>query len=1140
MSISEHLDIVEFNFDELLGSTSSQHVAAPKKSKIRRMAERIADVNDLVLEVKQLKDLLRTAGEVDTLYQHEKQQRQQFERKSLELGERCVQLEQKIELEQLNSEQLREQVQQKELPVDGKQLIIIFLQLAQRMDENELASGLQRSERNLMRKLRDHCKSCKINIPAPAAKSCTKKRMKAVAVSTQSTQTVEEWPVAKVVAVSTESTQTIEELPVPKPVPLMCTVGVQTIQVCTRDQGTQHKNMTTTRGTTTASFIKMHSVGTSFPEPKPPPNVHDILNEMLAWNGDSIITPLSPLSEPEPLTSNSSVGTCTDLCNVQRELDFLPELLPTQLKLSGSRPPSRAMYDNIKDEAAFGSAKEFLNFLPHNQSVLTNLPPPLFEEVWQLMGQMVQVVLQRRCNNNNALQPPAPVSQADFGRWFNELYVSTLHEASKAAEFEPIPEETLLEAPPQIAVELAPIKLPLKPKFSLKRQPKIKVKPRKRSILRCKVKRPKPETAVHFLSNLKLNCDKVPIELNAEEQQLLELTKANKVAPSVQQPAIAVEEATTGAVEEATTQVVEEATRAVEKEATPAETATEETPAVTAKDVTPVAIAMESMPTPSAFDSDADSDCDNLVIDVGEQYTASEQLEEEPPQPQSSPIGTKRKRKVSTNSQTELQPQQKRLTRLQVKLQQQTQIEISNTPTAVSTEAINCVDYEQPRDQLFAFSPLQQQTNDCYLESPASPVASELPIEDEPIEIPLEAPYATKGRSANKAILPYLIVRHKAKPKKQTKQTQQVRLDINNYLKDAALLRLEPNVAETPQLMETWLTVYAEMQDEAAAMTRLLAVFTERSGNFRAQLMAKLEQLLFNQKQRCNTQLALRYLHLYLQLIQLQSNQLPNYVNPARLLLAKLMYHYNHDMPLLVLEVLRQFPTVLPHREQREYDHSDALITVIKHLLMCHKYEVSQALSAERALLSKLRFEYHFQPFEPTKLQVLENLLDKLKAGRLEQLSYAFALFCRRMSTNYVLQEVLAAQLMPLINNYCDLCTQSSEFELRLMCLLQCVSMIVKQLPLDSKPDIPRYIEHFKRVLLALPRPNVQQAALQALLRMQRFGYAFVLNALQGFKPNYDLTPLTRAMLRCFVNRRAQSLPRLKSKKKLKLYINNA
>ncbi|TDG51582.1 hypothetical protein AWZ03_002042 [Drosophila navojoa] len=565
----------DFSLDEIGFLLSPPHERSPnemapangKLSKKRLLiGDLIANNDELVRRVKELEgqeqqlcSIKRTASEVTELYKQEKKQRIEFERRALEESGRCSDLEKQLDILKLNCEQLQEEAKLKSLPVDSKDIVIIFMQLALRIQEDSCSGGLTRAEYNMLRKLKDYCKSA--NISVPPSKSLMKKRAK-ILTATKAT-----------------STETL----VTPTMPTMCSIGVQSERfVTTRDQSVQHKNTTTTRGTTTAALIETRTVGTCFPEPEPPLDAYQILEKMLGWN----ITPVSPLSD-EPFVPEElpmiSVGTNTDICDIHREIDYLP-VLPAQLKRSDSRPPSRTMHDSVKDELtppidaatpdgySHTMAKKLFNFIPHSQSVLDKMPPQDFEEIWQIVGQMLLVALQSR--------PANSISQTDFRDWFYSLYEShqTQNDApcidisNKETFMAPAGEElspddrngSIETPPPEMGLELTPIRLTqFKEIEELNTTPKIneqnscaqecKKKKKKKKKEKKKEKKQKKkkeqsipttptETAVNFLTNLSdfhnSNCDNLDIQLNEEERELMQLASstASNMLSSITSP----------------------------------------------------------------------------------------------------------------------------------------------------------------------------------------------------------------------------------------------------------------------------------------------------------------------------------------------------------------------------------------------------------------------------------------------------------------------------------------------------------------------------------------------------------------------------------------------------------------------------
>ncbi|KAH8348928.1 hypothetical protein KR084_012502 [Drosophila pseudotakahashii] len=1462
MDLAEFSD---FNIDQLLGSSTplDDGLVAPYKqlplprinqdvrmAKRSRLAERIAQNDELIRQVKQLQvqnkqlaDLQRTAQEVTDLYQKEKQQRIELEKHSKQFSERCDELEKQLDAQVQSCENLQDELQVRGLPVEAKDVLSILLQLSQRLGDD---SGLLRRDLNIMKKLKEHCKTMDISLPTPKSPNPRSKRKSQQPGVNQSTQTEVEAVKAK---------------------PLLCSVAVQVEGLIeTRNQGTQHKNTTTTRGTTTASFIRHHDVGTCFPEPKPLPNVRQILDEMLSWREDFVIEPMSPLSDPQPevedLPATSSVATCTTLCDIHREIDFMSDLT-SQIKVSASRPPSRTMLDSVKEEARSSRelAKELLNFLPQNQSCLANLPPQAFEELWQVFGQMVLGLLQRR--SNPSLATPPSVSQADFTSWLYELYegtqsqteqtsdsrtaskrgktiknasVSALIQSTFFLDFATSTESMAVGTDPIIESpnishggDVTPIRLPSKPKErkrkSKKRKAVLVPNPdiSKRNCMEIESvclktnnqseeveiqveHEQKPETAIQFLSNLKTfnmaNCDNLDMELDEEELYLLQLTSNAKkteskaimrdeVPEDLESPAedseflmpesynpdpltpVQIEkdssskdddgkqakvklpnneeipyksldleintfkkpeiqseikkkkksstefapiedisslpslyetnsdvksnagkeillakerlysdlnaceelESTSSKIDgnvstkrsdspiftsdsnldvstikrledpvssedhedgdifpSSTTSLFsgfsdsesseDEKSRelnesdvdsekkqkytkkqtntslfgsdsdsdgsedVLEKDSTEAEDKAESKElehkehAVTNEDA--VSIPSPTLPLPtegdlinikppllmensepvfkvkdnqqsekqiSPFDSQNSSDdsVDEHSLVIDEPISTKP---EKPPSPPPPLVPTKRKR-TQSEIKTPSPPGEVRLTRHRAK-------QLLGEQKPSPDKGLSLVD--QIRNQLKqAFTdsepfkkdsklePERQRAKKAHVElepikqvytfseeSPASPVSE--PIDEHvnpPTEIPLEQAAITREDGQPKSLLQHVIERDKGMAKlNQTKKKTlgklqpQLCASIGKYLEET--MQLESTCSDLA------LEIYRVTKDEAVIVNAMVTVICKigtdnnpverllnalKYFNFSQRFLAELEERLFrNTKERPAPEVALKYVKLYLKVVSLQATKSAEYKNPARLLLAKILYHFDQYMAPLVLEVLRQFPTVLPHREQREYDNSDPQITVIKHLLMSRQYDMQDPESAERLLLSKLRFEYHFQPFEPTKQQVLDNLVGKLKAGRVEELGYAFALFCRRSAYLKVLDSVLGEHLMPLAISYCDLAAQNQSYDARLIHLLHCISLVLKPLPLET--DISAFVGFLKRLLVAVPRSGVQLAAVQACLRLQRFGFKYTLDALKDYRPNYQLDPLTRSMIRCFAERR--------------------
>ncbi|XP_017108148.2 little elongation complex subunit 1 [Drosophila bipectinata] len=1412
----------EINIDQLLNDpappqneviSSYRQISTPRingnvKAKRSQLAERIGQSDDLIRQLKQLQtqnkqltELQKTAKEVTELYQKEKQLRLELEESSNKFAAQCLELERKFDVQVATCENLQDELQKKGLPVEAKDVLGILMQFHHRLGDD---CGLTRRDSNIMKKLKEYCKSAEIPIAPPKSPNSRPKRKSLQNSVNQSTQTDQE-PV--------------------KEKPVVCSVGVQVGRVVeTRSQGSQYKRTTTTRSTTTACFIEKRDVSTSFPEPVITPKVREILDEMLSWSIDKVVSPLSPVSGVPEIRSAVSVATSTTLCNIQREIDYMPEV-PSQIKVSASRPPSRGMMDGIKEESRYSLgnkelAKELLNFLPQNQSCLANMSPQAFDELWQVFGQMVLGLLQRRSVQQS-------VSNADFASWLHELYegagnypealcinqpATNTKDFAAGTDCVDVGTDPIIQSPNiSYGGNVTPIRLPpQQPRERKSKQKKRKATSPVKSSSKRKCREEEilenqnnekndpvqdkdrneeePETAIQFISNLNkfnmANCDNLNMELDEEEMYLLQLTTQKSQEPEQptctnnpgegtdqvplevnELPAIQNEdvqplpidpikkpedpktfEACTSPATEVESpiqevrsvgsSIVEEESRdaktrktletlkilfgsdsdsdgIVKRQTNPGShpdsksceeesesdaailrlltvrkpnsysdftsTSSEEMPRSVDLPkqspehlAAPICLSDSTSDSPESLDifscqSDSSldfpkhmyvspwltdsisessdrvdvrsyldypkSDCpetldsrsedktsggkaardmDDIQLDkyltselpssisgttnvdieadyakVPEDassilslmksrmknfYSSSDESDdprliidesadsrsdmEKTPSPLSVSPTPKKPLKMASNllevrmtrfraKQLQTEQDQKLnedgrtslVDQIRDRLKKSLPSDLEGRPLESNSKAADVglegtLEEDQP-ERVRETEPKEKskpkEDKPCPKRrcvsldaSPASPPPEPIEELSLPIDIPLEQDKCQQTNGPPLLVHHLISSRDGPVQRKLSKDAQETLSEtIEKYLEDRTCIdssfkdfkenfrKGNHNVDES---VEAMITVICKVGLEAIPVSRLMVAlqhfeFTER-------FLLGIELRLFRNKDRPQLDMAMEYIKLYLIIVSLM--QEPK--NPTRLLLAKILYHCDKDMPGLVFEILSQCPTVIPHREEREYDHSDPLITVIKHLLMNRKYDMNDPDSPERMLLSKLRFEYHFQKFEPTGNQVLENLVEKIKAGRLEQLGYAFALFCRRSPHVKVMDTVFGEHLLPLAASYCDLATQTEDFDDRLQTLVQCISMALKALPVET--NISACVGLFKHLIVAVPRPAVQESVVQGILRLQRFGFGHVMDVLQSYRPEYALQPLTRAMLRSFAQRR--------------------
>ncbi|XP_005179133.1 little elongation complex subunit 1 [Musca domestica] len=285
------------------------------------------------------------------------------------------------------------------------------------------------------------------------------------------------------------------------------------------------------------------------------------------------------------------------------------------------------------------------------------------------------------------------------------------------------------------------------------------------------------------------------------------------------------------------------------------------------------------------------------------------------------------------------------------------------------------------------------------------------------------------------------------------------------------------------------------------------------------QLKLRIESLLFNcqQAEKISLHGCLHLTQLYLITCKFLETQVR--LHPARLYVAKCLYFYSIKAINMIHEVLLWYPSVLPPREDPVYDRSDALITVIQHCLMSTKYDMTNTDMRGKSLISKLRFEYHYDPFKPNYDDVISNLTDKLRSSKLnDDITFAFGLFSYRMYPIRAENILLKTHLLPLANEFFEYALVNSDYDIRISALLEIISIIVKPFPQDWNVEI--YLDLFSRFLNGFSRKIIQEAAVCSILRLQRFGYVNCFNRLRAYRPTYELEPRTQAMFKSFIHRK--------------------
>lgn len=431
------------------GSSPKKFNKTKAGKKRAELAKRIHDTDSLIMQIQQLRrdkqkleedfgNFQKSANNVQELYT-ETNEKLNITRKSLqELGENYKTLHNEMIDQKLGYDQLLDlQEKEKSRPLGYDELVIKYLKIVQRFEESQ--GSLKWQDNRTSDDLKRYCSNKNLKIPASCSpnKLRAKLKMKKLEKSIQCELWQQDPSKGHFIESKDQATQCQVEL---------------------RNQGTQHISTMTTRGTSTSCFIKQRHVGTSFPDPKLQPSVEEILSEFGKWD----VTPISPLLDSQmdvEKKSYNTIGTCTWLCNIRKQIDYLSTR-------STTRPLSHQLDESIKQEVStpMGSptpthvrnVHTLQGDLPSTskaeqnstnitvqqesfkKSALEYLNTTAFDELWQVFGKMIFSLIQPRnasmpsafsnanlnLINSSSLQAPS-FNQQEFHTWLRELYENT-------------------------------------------------------------------------------------------------------------------------------------------------------------------------------------------------------------------------------------------------------------------------------------------------------------------------------------------------------------------------------------------------------------------------------------------------------------------------------------------------------------------------------------------------------------------------------------------------------------------------------------------------------------------------------------------------------------------------------------------
>ncbi|XP_052862571.1 little elongation complex subunit 1 [Anopheles cruzii] len=263
--------------------------------------------------------------------------------------------------------------------------------------------------------------------------------------------------------------------------------------------------------------------------------------------------------------------------------------------------------------------------------------------------------------------------------------------------------------------------------------------------------------------------------------------------------------------------------------------------------------------------------------------------------------------------------------------------------------------------------------------------------------------------------------------------------------------------------------------------------------------------------------------------------------NTARLYIFKCLYYFGFKCVPLVYLVLRAFPHALPKLGSPMYDPGDAMVNTIRTVLMNFNYlegsnTPDTSAYRKREMHHMLKTTYGYQPGNPTYEELLVNLVEKLQANKLRNVSYSLILIAKRKGYEWARKHIIQQRLLPLLNDYlrqfktsrttdgCDTSALSNGAAAtadRIVTCIFTISSILKTQP--SHEDVTGMMQIFTTVVqLSNHHQTVQEAAIAGVLRLSRFGYIDIWERLSTWQPDYPVSDRIKLMMATLVHRKDQ------------------
>lgn len=240
----------------------------------------------------------------------------------------------------------------------------------------------------------------------------------------------------------------------------------------------------------------------------------------------------------------------------------------------------------------------------------------------------------------------------------------------------------------------------------------------------------------------------------------------------------------------------------------------------------------------------------------------------------------------------------------------------------------------------------------------------------------------------------------------------------------------------------------------------------------------------------------------------------------CRLFIYKALYYSIHRSFPIIHAVLTLYPQCLPTEAE---DCNDALILAIKCILMNSPKNEVDAPEYKKVELRRILTQIHrYQVRSPALEEVVADLVKRIHDGHFENVSYSLILLSKRYGFEWAHTAVIKAHLYPILNeNLNQNSCQSTDKDIRVTTCIFVIASIVKTSPFNT--NISSVLQTFSMIALNSASEAIQEAAIQGLLQLSRFGFIKIYQKISLWRPTHQVSSKTKAMLKTFISRKPKN-----------------